>query len=101
MPFRIYTDKHVQRQLEAISRSATVKEIIGKHLLRIHALGPRAGKLIDAHNQLYESKCKRPPLRIYFQVEGDSIYLLEIRMKHSSKAQNKLIDALRERIRHA
>lgn len=75
-----------------------IKNLIKIYLKKIEILGPYAGKIISNKYSLFEIKLKRPPLRIYYQINQKEVWILEYEMKTSSKKQKETINKLKKKL---
>ncbi|HLD12100.1 MAG TPA: hypothetical protein VJB87_00735 [Candidatus Nanoarchaeia archaeon] len=96
--FKVVTDKKLEKQLKKI-RDNSLHLLIKKCCSDLESLGPRAGELLNIHVHVYEWKCHRPPLRVYFHVlPNNDILMLHFEYKTSEKKQQVTIDRLRSEL---
>ena len=97
----IVFDEVMKKQLEKVANDVKIKEILKKMFDKIELLGPLAGKLLDSHAFIYEVKCKRPPIRLYYnyEIKTNEIIIFEYEMKTSEKKQQKTIEGLRRKLK--
>lgn len=101
MDYTLVFDPVMVRQLRKLESNKAVKYLVLKLLEHLRTSGPQAGELLDSRLFLYELKCKRPPLRIYFkpQKTSDEIYVFFFEMKTNPKKQKRTINELRRRLK--
>lgn len=98
--YLVVFDEVVRDKMLAALADASYKSIIKKWLDLLESHGTNAGKLLDNHVWLYELKCKKPPLRLYYHVQKATgrIIIFELEMKTDDKKQKKTIGKLRHRL---
>lgn len=99
--YQLIFEKEVLHQLNKLHKKKDLTNLLNKMLDKIELLGPLAGNLISNQLSLYEVKMKKPPLRLYYQIneEKKQAYVLEFEMKTSQDKQKKTIDRLKKNIR--
>ncbi|MFH1391521.1 MAG: hypothetical protein ABIH20_04385 [Candidatus Diapherotrites archaeon] len=92
-------DEVILKQLKQLEKEKDLKERISKMLDKIEKLGPNAGKLIDSNLLLYEIKAKKPPIRLYYEIEEKQkkAYIFEYEIKTSKKKQQKTIRKIKKK----
>lgn len=99
--YQLVYDEVILKQLKKIEKDANLKNLFAKFLDKIAILGPFAGKMLDPILPLYEVKCKRPPLRIYFRIDKlqKEAYLYEFEMKTDPRSQFYTIERIKQKAR--
>ncbi|MEK6957831.1 MAG: hypothetical protein AABW99_02540 [archaeon] len=98
--YKLAFDEVILKQLKKLEKEKGIRERISKMLDKIAEMGPDAGKLIDSTLSLYEVKSKKPPIRLYFEIEKTEgkAYVFEFEMKTSQSKQEKTIGRIRKKL---
>jgi len=94
--YQLVFDKIIRKQLVKAAKNNNIKSILTKMLDQLEILGPLAGDLLDSQLHLYECKTKRPPLRLYYKVTQNEIYIFLFEMKTRPKKQKDTISRLKK-----
>tara|TARA_Y100000310_G_C20692845_1_gene823476 strand:- start:761 stop:1072 length:312 start_codon:yes stop_codon:yes gene_type:complete len=95
--FEIKFDEIILKQLKQLEKDKETKERISKMLDKIEENGPNAGKILDSNLSLYEVKTKKPPIRLYYQIEEKKAYVFEYEIKTSKKKQQNTIKKIKKK----
>jgi len=98
--WKLVFDDVMISQLKKAAKNNQIKMILSKTLDKIELFGPLAGNLLDSQVHIYEMKCMRPPIRLYFKIidATKEAYVFEYEMKTSSGKQSKTIEKIRSKI---
>ena len=91
-------DRVMVKQLRKVAEDENLKSALTK-MLDIIESNPGRGKLLDSKLQIYEIRRKRPPIRLYYMIEGDRAYVFEFEMKRSDKRQSSTIERIKDNVR--
>ena len=95
MVFKIVFDKFIVNQLNKLRKNNQLRQRISSMFDKIEEHGSDAGKLIDLGLLIYEIKSKRPPIRLYFKIAGDEIYIIKYEVKKGDKKQKTTINKIK------
>ena len=98
--YTLVFDDVILKQLKKAGKDPKIREILSKMLDKLELIGHYAGELLDPKLLLYELKNKHPPIRLYFKVKGEDIFVFEYEIKKSEKKQQQTIDKLKLKIRN-
>ena len=100
--FKLVFDEVILAQLKRLGGNVQLRLLFRKMFDKMEEHGPRADGLIDSRLFLYEIKCKRPPLRLYYMhvKETNELYVFEYEMKTSKEKQKGTINRIRRGIQN-